>query len=1017
MICLAVLAVGDGHAQRRQTQGADYTTFLTEERGFEEVTSVDGITATSDDYYLLVPAETTSLIVGVGAYEAKPDWASGNSKALRYVSAATDPVLDLSLFFTIEKSGTSIGLRSVVYSHDLFQTHDNAGFMYVNTYTDTRLDEWSSLTPTWHDGYWLFESGKYPLSGGDRESGYLGPWNKTVTEGDALALNRKNTADDAAGHFRLFHIGRQQLMALKQETLTSASASAPVDATWLLTNPSFETGDETGWVLSGKDPAGNDEFKTRDYGMTPKDGNFLMNAWQWWAPSLSVVQTAHVPSGVYELSAVVCTWANRTVVLSGNETSVTVDGINDQTGIPVTIPLTIGVEQTLTVSAGSTGQWWVDGHTEEKQTFFKVDDVRLVCKGLFLNALALPLPNDQTTALQAGQWYYYDVDYASDYLLIGQLDGMVCCFDGSVPVADVVTSEVQRTMTLDRGRVFFKASSGSPTLLVTRARQLVEGTFTAAALNVDGLPKSVAGINLNADGPGEEGTKKISQYLMTKGYDLIGTSEDFNYHGSLMTSLNDYESGTVRSTISLGGVLSGGWPINTDGLNLVWNTRKMVASNESWTRWSSSKSGEGNQYVKKGFRHYDVTVDGGYVMDVYVLHMDAGGEEYAASREGQWSQLADAVNGSDLSRPKLILGDTNSRWTREEIGRYFTERLDSRLTMGDVWVELCRGNVYPNIIMGDLTDQTDPADFSKYEVVDKIIYVNPTAANTLQLSPRSFLIEQDYTYNTVDHSGNMAALGDHRPVVVTFSYTIAGEPAPVNVDVVDDASGNSLTLSGYDGLTANVTLSGRTLYGGNKWNTLCLPFSLSAEQLALSPLAGASIKTLQGSTITGRHVLLTFGDDVESIVAGRPYIVKWETGDDITDAVFEDVVIAVPDEAGHTVVMADGQVKFIGSLDAFTLQAEEQPTHFFLNGNNQLVYPMGECAVNACRAYFIIIDPGAQALEFSLDFGGGADAEGIRTVGTEATAQKWYTLYGRRLKGRPTAKGIYVCGSRRVVVR
>ena len=63
------------------------------------------------------------------------------------------------------------------------------------------------------------------------------------------------------------------------EQLYSASSTNPVDATWLITNPSFETGDETGWTLIGKDPNGNDEFKTRDYGMSGKDGQYLMNAY------------------------------------------------------------------------------------------------------------------------------------------------------------------------------------------------------------------------------------------------------------------------------------------------------------------------------------------------------------------------------------------------------------------------------------------------------------------------------------------------------------------------------------------------------------------------------------------------------------------------------------------------------------------------------------------------------------------------------------------------------------------
>ena len=42
-----------------------------------------------------------------------------------------------------------------------------AGYMYVNTYTDKALDEWSHLIPTFQNGYWLFESGKYPISEGD----------------------------------------------------------------------------------------------------------------------------------------------------------------------------------------------------------------------------------------------------------------------------------------------------------------------------------------------------------------------------------------------------------------------------------------------------------------------------------------------------------------------------------------------------------------------------------------------------------------------------------------------------------------------------------------------------------------------------------------------------------------------------------------------------------------------------------------------------------------------------------
>lgn len=487
--------------------------------------------------------------------------------------------------------------------------------------------------------------------------------------------------------------------------LLGASEESPVDATWLITNPSFETGDLTGWTTycsagdyqgDGSDP----EIAVRsDYTMTGKQGDWLFNAYHWWSGSLSVSQVVeNVPSGVYELSAVVCTWDGREVYLSGNGEKVTATGVNDATGIPVSVPVVVGEDGVLTITAGSYGAWWVEGHESETQTFFKLDDVRLTCKGLY------------------------------EYQVLAN--------------------------------------------------------FTAAALNVDGLPQKVAFITLNEDGPGSDGTKLISKYLKQKGYDLIGVSEDFNYHGSLMSELDgDYSCGTLRATLDITHL---SYPFDTDGLNLIWKTSKAQATNESWTRWNDRTDTDGNQFVKKGYRHYDMTLEGGEVIDVYVLHMDAG--DATSSREGQWRQLADAVNAADPNRPKLIIGDTNSRWTREDINANFVNRLNG-FTVGDPWVKFWRGGVFPTPGTGDLTDQTDPANLTNYEVVDKLLYLNPSATEgALQLQPRSFRLEQDYTYGTVDGSGNTKALGDHRPAVGEFVLMRVNKVRFLRGDVNRDGS-------------------------------------------------------------------------------------------------------------------------------------------------------------------------------------------------------------------------------------
>ena len=767
----------------------DYSEFLTSARGFTEVTSMEGFTGNATDCYILASAENTGLIVGVGSYKEKPDWASEESKALRYVSAGIDPVLDLTNFFTIEKSGSYIGLRNMVYSADLFQTHNGSGFMYVNTYTDKNLDEWSHLIPTYQDDYWLFENGKYPMSSGEEYSGFLGPWNKSIAEGEPMALNRKNTVDDAAGHYRIFRIARENLMAMytskKREQLLTATASNPVDATWLIINPSFETGDTTGWRLQYKD-ADNNEFNTRDYGMTGKEGGYLMNVYQWWNDHSVSQIVENVPSGNYTLSGVLCTWEDRTATLTGatskSYVTATAQGINDQTGIPVTVDVTVGNDQKLTIIANSTTDWWSAGHGDDyyKQLFYKVDNIQLICKSVFLNGFAQPLPNDNTTLLQANQWYYYDVDYRTEYRLMGNIDGMIFSSDGDKLLSDIVTSPAEREMTLARGRHYFMTTRSDATLSINKARYMQEEELTAVALNVDGLPNKILTINLNEDGPGEEGTKKISRYLASKGYDIIGCSEDFNYHGSLMSALSDdYSSGKVRATLSASGLslsmLLNGFRFDTDGLNFIWKNSTCSAANETWTQWTSMAKTDGNQYVKKGYRHYDLALSDGAVIDVFVLHMDAGDNDDAiSSRLSQWRQLAEAVNAAESSRPKLILGDTNSRWTREDIASNFMARLNKSLTATDVWVEFFRDGYQPTIDMADLTDQSNPENYSNYEVVDKIIYVNPWIGNTVQLVPQSFRIEQDYTYDTIDHDGNTKPLGDHRPVVVTFKILKSG---------------------------------------------------------------------------------------------------------------------------------------------------------------------------------------------------------------------------------------------------
>ena len=138
-----------------------------------------------------------------------------------------------------------------------------------------------------------------------------------------------------------------------------------------------------------------------------------------------------------------------------------------------------------------------------------------------------------------------------------------------------------------------------------------------------------------------------------------------------------------------------------------------------------------------------------------------------------------------------------------------------------------------------------------------------------------------------------------------------------------DNKDNSDILTTYDGVIADVTLQGRTLWKDNSWNTLCLPFSLSS--LAGTPLEGAKVKTLESSAFESGTLTLNFtqdDDNLTQIEAGVPYIVKWESGNPVTDPTFENVTIS-----NTLSPVTTDEVSFSGLYSPLTVGKEKPVTY------------------------------------------------------------------------------------------
>ena len=220
---------------------------------------------------------------------------------------------------------------------------------------------------------------------------------------------------------------------------------------------------------------------------------------------------------------------------------------------------------------------------------------------------------------------------------------------------------------------------------------------------------------------------------------------------------------------------------------------------------------------------------------------------------------------------------------------------------------------------------------------------------------------------------------------------------------------NSSIVTAFDGLmNAKVELIGRTL-NKDKWNTLCVPFTISNPAAVFG--AGTLVKTLSGYSVSGSTVTISF-TDANSIEAGKPYIVMPTTN--ITNPVFNDVTI---NNIMQDVIISNAAT-FKGNYAPVPLSANDTKKLFL--ANNMLYYPTGSVTVKPFRAYFELtsdVPTASGAPNLVIDFG--EETTGVRELRTEnrRIENSFYDLQGRRLNGKPTQKGIYIHHGKKEVLK
>jgi len=296
------------------------------------------------------------------------------------------------------------------------------------------------------------------------------------------------------------------------------------------------------------------------------------------------------------------------------------------------------------------------------------------------------------------------------------------------------------------------------------ARAAAMGSFSALSYNVAGLPLGLS-----------SSTPNVNNFLMSprlNAFDLVAVQEDFGFHQNLVfQATHPFQSvkDTTDTALAVDLAMMIGLPPPGlgDGLNRLSRIPFENHMRITWNDCFGELTNGSDCLAPKGFAVARHELAPGAFMDVYNWHADASdAPEDLAARRSEVRQLYTFIQSFSAGQAVLVLGDTNSRYTRA--GDILPEML-AATGLSDVWVDLAAGGVTPGV--GPKLDAcvvNGPAG-GDCERIDKIFY---RSGGGVTLVPTAYEVPSD---DFKDFSG--LPLSDHEPVVARFQWAVP-EPSP-----------------------------------------------------------------------------------------------------------------------------------------------------------------------------------------------------------------------------------------------
>ena len=182
----------------------------------------------------------------------------------------------------------------------------------------------------------------------------------------------------------------------------------------------------------------------------------------------------------------------------------------------------------------------------------------------------------------------------------------------------------------------------------------------------------------------------------------------------------------------------------------------------------------------------------------------------------------------------------------------------------------------------------------------------------------------------------------------------ASEAKIVTAINLSESSENTI-IATYEDQLINVSMT-RSILTSAHYNTICLPFALSAAQMEEIFGAGYDLEEFVSASLNEGILNLLF-NQVDALVAGKPCLLKPAIS--VTNPSFEGVTIGATSPVDQT---SDTYVSFHGTFGPTELEGGNHNI-LFLGANNELFWPASTGNINGFRAYFELKGAAANAVQ------------------------------------------------------